>query len=544
MKTRGRFAATARAARTTLMVGAALAAVVGAGRRAAADTPTAAAAEPSFDINAIDVDGNTLLDEATLESAVYNYMGPKRTRADVSAARKALEEAYRAKGYELVVVEVPRQDVGEGVVRLHVVEAPVGRLRVVDSKYHSLAAVEAAVPALAEGQVPDFRAVQNQLTEANRLPDRQVTPVIHAGEAPGTIDVDLKVTDEEPLHASLEVNNENSPFTQPLRVTANVRYDNLWQLGHSISATYEVAPQRTADAEVYAGSYVAPLWNTPFSLLLFGFTSNSDVAAIGGTDVLGRGHDIGVRAIYQAPTVGVLAQSLSFGFDYKHFDELDTVNGVSAPQVIPRATSYWPVTATYTLRQQTKSTTTVNLAVTANIRGLGDNDVGFQTKRADARAEFIHANLDAEHTQPLPLGFQADLRVSGQISNAALVSSEEFAIGGFSSVRGYMEAEFLGDRGVFGSAELRTPVLLHSLPGWIDDFRLFTFLDGGGAWVTFPQAEEKREFTLYSTGLGGRFKLLDHLAGDVFTALPLKNGPTRPGGGDRAYTTFSLKAEF
>ncbi len=527
----------------SLMVGAALAATVGAGRGAAADTPPTAT-EPVFDINAIDVDGNTLLDEAALESAIYQYMGPKRTRADVADARKALEAAYRAKGYESVVVEVPRQDVGQGVVRLHVVEAPVGRLRVVDSKYHSLNAIAAAVPALAEGQVPDFQKVQTQLVEANRLPDRQVTPVIHAGEAPGTIDVDLKVTDQEPLHASLEVNNENSPFTQPLRLTANLRYDNLWQLGHSISATYEVAPQRRADAEVFAGSYVAPLWNTPFSLLVFGFNSNSDVAAIGGVDVLGRGHDVGLRAIYQAPTVGVLAQSVSFGFDYKHFDELDTLSGDSGPQPAPKAVSYWPVTATYTLRQQSGSTSSVNLAVTANIRGLGDNDVGFQTKRGDARAEFIHANVDAEHTQPLPLGFQGDLRLSGQIANTALVSSEQFSIGGFSSVRGYMEAEFLGDRGVFGSAELRTPVLLRNWPGKIDDFRLYTFLDAAGAWVSFPGAEQKREFTLYSTGLGGRFKLLDHLAGDVFTGLPLKNGPTRPGGGDRAYTTFSLKAEF
>jgi hemolysin activation/secretion protein len=500
-----------------------------------------AASEPTFDIDAIDVDGNTLLDEATLEAAIYPHLGPSRTRADVAAAQQALEDAYHAKGFQSVVVEVPRQTVADRVIKLHVVEAPVGRLRVVGSRYHSLAEVAAAIPAIAEGRVPNFTAAQAEVTEANRLPDRQITPVVRAGAAPGTVDVDLKVADQEPLHGSLEVNNENSPFTEPLRVTANLHYDNLWQLGHSLSVTYEVAPQRRSDSEVYAGSYVAPVWNTPFSLLLFGFSSNSDVAAIGGVDVLSPGYDIGVRAIYQFANLGSISQSLSFGIDYKQFKELDRLGD---GRVSNGAASYWPLTATYTFRRQTEATTTVSAAITANPRGLGDNDTGFQDKRANARANFIRANLDAEHLQPLPDGFQLDVRASGQITDTALVTSEQFAVGGFSSVRGYYEAEAIGDNGVFGSLELRSPALLRRFSGKLDDFRLFAFLDGGNAWVLLPQTEQKSEFTLYSTGLGTRFRLLNHLGGDLFTAFPLKNGPIRLGGGDRAYTTFSLKAEF
>ncbi|MGC1301284.1 MAG: ShlB/FhaC/HecB family hemolysin secretion/activation protein [Caulobacteraceae bacterium] len=496
---------------------------------------------PAFDINAIDVDGNTLLDEATLEAAVYPHMGPHRTKEDVKAAQDALQDAYRAKGYQSVVVEVPRQTVADGVIKLHVVEAPVGRLRVVGSKYHSLAEIQAAIPSLAEGKVADFTQAQAEITEANRLPDRQVTPIVHAGEAPGTVDVDLKVTDEEPVHGSVEVNNENSPFTQPLRVTANLRYEDLWQLGHSLSATYEAAPQKLSDAEVYAGSYAAPIWNTPFSVLVFGFDSNSDLATLGGVDVLGKGFDIGARAIYQFKALGPISQSISFGVDYKHFLEFDRLD---TGQVSAGAVSYWPLSATYTFRRQTESTTNVTVALTANPRGLGDNDTGFDDKRANARANFIHANLDVEHTQPLWAGFQGDVRISGQITDTALVSSEQFSVGGFSSVRGYLESEAIGDNGVFGSMELRSPILLKRFSGLVDDFRLYTFLDGADTWVLLPQAEQKSEFTLYSTGLGTRFRLLDHLAGDVFTAFPLKNGPTRPGGGDRAYTTFSLKAEF
>lgn len=497
------------------------------------------APEPTFDINAVDIDGNTLLNQAEAEAAVYPHLGPGRVRADVNAARQALEDAYHAKGYQSVVVEVPRQSVADGVIKLHVVEAPVGRLRVVGSKYHSLTQIETAVPSLAEGKVADFKQAQAELNEVNRLPDRQVTPLIRAGEAPGTVDVDLQVSDQQPLHASLELNNESSAFTEPLRLAANLRYDNLWQLGHSVSATYQVAPQRRSDGEVYAGSYVAPIWNTPFNVMLFGFNSNSDLATIGGVDVLGKGYDIGARAIYQFKPLGAVNQSLSFGLDYKSFLEFDRLAG---GQVSTGTVYYWPITANYTFRRQTNSTTTVSLAVTANPRGLGSSDRGFQTKRADARANFIHANIDVERVQPLWGGFQGDIRLGGQLANGALVSSEQFAIGGFSSVRGYLEAEAIGDNGVFGSLELRTPLLLRRFSGVIDNFRLFTFFDGAGAWVLDPQAEQKRSFELYSAGLGARFQLLDHLSGDVVAAFPLKDGPTRTSG--RAYTTFSLKAEF
>jgi len=514
--------------------------VLGGAALLAATGASAAGGDARFDINAIDVDGNTLLDEAALERAIYAHMGPGRTREDVAAAQKDLQEAYRAHGYQSVIVELPRQTVEGGVVRLHVVEASVGRLRVVGEKFHSPEVLQAQIPALAEGAVPDFNAAQAQITESNRLPDRQATPIVKAGEVPGTVDVDLQVADQEPVHGSLELNNDRSAFTTPLRLTANLRYDNLFQTGQSLSFTYAVAPERTADTQVFAGSYVIPLWRTPFSLLLYGFQSDSNLATLGGVDVLGPGHTIGARGIYQFPALGPISQSLSFGLDYKDFREVDTL---ATSQVTGGGVAYWPLNATYTLRQQTGSTSTLTVGVTANLRGVGSGDAGFQFKRAEARADFIHLNVDIDHTQPLWGGFQANARFSAQVADSPLVSSEQFAAGGLSSVRGYLTAEAVGDDGVFGSLEIRTPPLFASARTWLDELRLFTFVDGSHLWVIKPQAEQTSAFGLYSTGVGARVRLLDHLTGDLDVAVPLKDGPNRAADG-HIYTTFSLKSDF
>jgi len=118
--------------------------------------PSTPSSEPKFDLEAYDVDGNTLLDTPTIEAAVYPFLGPDRTRDDVGAARDALQKAYQSRGYQSVVVEVPQQNARTGIVRFHIVEAPVGRLRVVDSQYHLPSRIKEQVPSLREGRVPNF----------------------------------------------------------------------------------------------------------------------------------------------------------------------------------------------------------------------------------------------------------------------------------------------------------------------------------------------------------------------------------------------------
>jgi len=109
-------------------------ALAGGGIAHAENTAAATGAEPRFDVEAYDVDGAKLLKQEEIETAVYPFLGPGRTRDDVEHARAALEKAYHDRGYQSVVVEVPAQSVSEAVIRLHVVEAPIGRLRVMGSR--------------------------------------------------------------------------------------------------------------------------------------------------------------------------------------------------------------------------------------------------------------------------------------------------------------------------------------------------------------------------------------------------------------------------
>jgi hemolysin activation/secretion protein len=500
-----------------------------------AASPQKPAAAPHFDIDDFAVQGADKLPEVDVEEAIYPFLGPNRTAEDVEKARAALEKAYHDKGYQTVSVAVPQQNVQSKVVILKVVELKVGRLRVKNSRYFDVEKIKDGAPSLKEGAVPNLGEVTKDIVSLNQWPDRRVTPALRAGVAPGTVDVDLDVEDKPPIHGNVEVNNRQSPNTTASRVSATVHYDNLWQLGHSFSFTYQVAPQRPGDAEVYSASYLAHVpaidW---LSLLLYGVKSSSNVASIGGTNIVGPGAVVGGRAVITLPSRESLFHTLSVGVDYKHFDQTVELGTGSFSSPV----TYYPVVATYGATFQTeKFTTQLNASLTHNLRPFSSGTVDFDNKRFAASANFTHFNLDISHTQELPEGFQAYGKIQGQLADRPLVSSEQLSAGGLDTVRGYLESETLGDDGIIGNFELRSPNLGEMLQKQMkdetgqgtpryttfNDWRMFTFADAGRVTIQRPLPEQNAQFDLWSYGVGSRFKMFNVANGLLALSVPMTN---------------------
>ena len=190
-----------------------------------------------FDILEFVVQGDTVLGAGAIERAVYPFLGPQRSLAHAEGARKALEKAYQDAGFLSVNVVLPEQAVGQGggELRLVVVASAVDRLRVTGAQYTLPSRLREALPSLAAGRVPNFNEMQEELAQVARASaDREITPIVAAGERPDAMSVELKVQESAPLHASLELNNKRSPNTRAGRLEAGLEYNDLFQRGHSI----------------------------------------------------------------------------------------------------------------------------------------------------------------------------------------------------------------------------------------------------------------------------------------------------------------------
>ncbi|AOY97827.1 hypothetical protein BKK79_36970 (plasmid) [Cupriavidus sp. USMAA2-4] len=491
-----------------------------------------------IDVSEYVVRGNTVLDADEIEAAIEPFLGPERSLDDLEGARAALEKRYQQRGYQAVVVELPEQRVSAGVVLLQVVESRVGRVRVLGAEHYSPAAVREAVPALAEGGVPDFNAAQQELTALNSSPNRQVIPMVRPGSLPQTVDIELKVEDQNPVSASLSLNNDHSIDTHALRASATLAHDNLWQLGHQASVTFFGAPQALSEARVWSFSYLAPWRGSPFSLQATGYTSDSNVATVGGTSVLGKGYALGLQGNYALPPAGDWSASLGVGMDYKDLKEAVAM-GASRSDV---PLHYAPLTLSfngYRFGERSQSSVAVSWV---NGFGLGSDAREFGQKRYRASPEFMYVKADGSHTQMLGGGAQVHVRGAAQLSSGPLVSGEQFAAGGATSVRGYYSAEATGDDGVLASLELRSPSYARWLWAGAEEWRVYGFFDVATLRLRDPLPEQRRSYTLLGAGFGTSFRLFRTLTGKLDVGWPLRDAQRTRAGSPTV--NFNVRANF
>lgn len=494
---------------------------------------TAAAAR--FEIRAFQVRGNRILAPDAVERAVYPFMGPDRTAQDVEQARVALQQAFEDAGYVAVSVFIPEQAADSGIIMLEVQPQAIGQVMVEGARNPE--AIRAQAPSLTPGETPNLTAFQRDVIALNQNPSRRVTPELRAGVAPGTLDVVLGVEETFPLHASIEVNNFGSAATSDLRLSGTLRYDNLWGRGDSISLSTQIAPERPGDGTVLSGNYLTRI-ATGTQLMLYGVRSDSDIAVIGGTSVIGRGTIFGTRLIQSLGSSEGFYHSLTFGVDWKDFAE-DVVLGADRDSV---PIEYFPFTAAWRgdwsgEGRQSDATLSAIFA----FRGFGDGPEQFGDKRFLARPSFFVVKLDASHTEDFGPGFQFYSHFTSQWAGAPLISNEQFSLGGMGSVRGYFESEALTDYGIAIQTELRSPALLLNIAG-INDLRFHVFWDTGVGGIHDPLPSQDDRFSLVSTGLGARLRLFDHFNGAIDFGVPILTGPDSESGS--IFARFRIWGEF
>lgn len=478
---------------------------------AAPPAPAPAAAEdPRFDILEFVVEGNTVLPPAEIERAVLPHLGPGRQIKDVEAARKALEDTYQRLGFQTVFVDVPEQRIAAGVVRLRVLEGQVERLRIGGTRYFTHGEIRAAVPELAAGRVPDFAVVQAQLATLNRTADRAVTPVLRQGRTPGTVEVELAVRDQLPLHGEVELNNRSSAFTSETRLLAGLRWDNLWQRQHSFGLQLQASPEQTDEVKVLVANYLWRFADSADAVALYAVRSDSKVALVGSSTVLGNATIAGARWVKSLPASTTRFHTLTLGLDRKRFGQTNIATATEQADVLPPL-AYTPLSWNYasTHLSPGRSVAWGLTATHAPAGVLGNEDAEFQGRRALARAGWTVLRFDITVEQVLGTGLSAWTKIEGQWSSDPLISNEQLTVGGAESVRGYREAELAGDRGGRGSLELRWSPLrapaAAAPPHWAAPLQVIALLDIGGVETVQPQGPQVARRWIGGAGAGLRW---------------------------------------
>ena len=425
-----------------------------------------------FDIWEYRIGGNTVLTSRQIETAIYEFLGPAQSIDDVERARTVLEQQYRDAGYSTALVTIPEQSVVDGIVRLEVTEGTLGQVRVTNARYVSGRDIRAEIDSLKTGEPISFPEFQEDLSDVNRLSaDRSVTPILKAGRRPSEVDVELRVNDALPFHGGFELSDRYTADTSELRSTGTISYDNLFQKFHSLSLQYTTSPQEPANTRVAAATYLWRFKTTPTVLAFYGVDTDSDVATVGDLNVLGSGRIYGLRVVHPlSANEGGFFHTATLGLDYK--DVTETIG-----EALQTPISYTNLSLDYAFGWNSEHyRASYDIGASFGLGAFGNSPVEFGNKRFKAQPNYFYVRAGTEQLRRIWGGVGLYARVEGQYTTQPLISNEQFSAGGASSVRGYLEAERLGDIGLFANIEVRSPDFGRQLWQELDSAYLFRFL--------------------------------------------------------------------
>jgi hemolysin activation/secretion protein len=473
--------------------------------------PLHAAVQPgdpigSFDITRFEVEGDTLLGPQRVQAAVAGFTGKARDFSAVEQAVAALESAYHKHGFGLVKVILPEQELNGGVVRLKVVEARIGKVRVVGNTVHSETNVRRSLPDVTENAIPNTEAISAELRMANENPSKKVNLELQSSEQPGVIDAVEQVTDSRSWSVGGVLDNSGYESSGRTHVTAQYQNFDLGGLDHTFSAQYTTSTEDPSKLRVYGAGYHLPLYGYADSLDFYGTysTINSGTVAAGLLDlqVSGAGAVFGVHFNHNLPRIGHYDSQLVLGLDRKEYrDDIDFQS-----QQLGGDVTVDPISLSYA-GQWAIPAGNFNFYLTGvhNIPGGAQaSDADFTAARSGATSSYGLFRYGAGFNRPLPRDWQLRLTVNGQATHDALVPGEQFGVGGATSVRGLQEREIENDKGFTANAEIHTPNLCGAIHDGTTLCNALTFFDDGHAYRNDALPGEATHQSVNSAGVGFR----------------------------------------
>jgi len=485
-------------------------------------TPVAA---PRFEIKHFDVQGNTLLSPEAVQNAVAPFAGNDKDFADIQRALEALEQAYRDRGYGIVQVLLPEQDITKGVVTFRVVQPRVGRVVVDGNKYFDTENVRRSLPTVKEGETPNSSEIARNLQLLGEHPIKQTNVLLRSGTKEGEVDVNVKITDAKPWRAFFTLDNTGTSETGYYRAGVGYQNTNLFNRDHTLTAQYITSPTYPSRVSIYGVGYRIPFYDLNSSLDLIAGYSDVDSGTLQGLFNVSGAGTIGIaRWNYLLPRWGELEQKLAFGLDYREFN-----NDVQFQnqQLVPDITIH-PASLTYSgLRRFAATEFSFFGSASKNIPGGNDGDqAAFDASRPGATENYSVFRGGFNYVTQFSNEWQARIGANGQYTDDLLVSGEQYGIGGPDTVRGYFVREVASDKGYSIQNEIYTPDVARYFKA-PDDWRMrfLGFYDYGSVSDSGPGATPHS--VLASAGAGLRLSYTKSVSLRFDVANILKPSPSR-----------------
>jgi hemolysin activation/secretion protein len=457
-------------------------------------------------------EGNTAFSASELDAVVAPFAGRAISSEELEQARQAITAHYVEAGYVTSGALIPDQDVADGIVTIRIVEGTLAQVRVEGARWFRERYLRDRL-ALAGTQPVRVQNLSRALARLQRDPRvRQIHARLGPAERLGESALDVAIEEDRPIRLWLTAANDRSPSIGSERGELRLEHLNLTGNGDSLWGALAMT-EGLDEAEV---AYALPLNANDTTLSLRWERDASEIVEhpFDDLDIESKSQSFGVTLSHPllrgdrddvwVGLTGEVRESVTYLLGDRFSFAPGPEDGEANVSVL-RAFQEWT-------RRERDQVLAARSTVSFGIDAFGATTHSPEDV-PDSRFVAWLLQLQWARRFPRPIsGLQLVARGDLQVANEALLSLEQFAVGGIRTVRGYRENEIVRDGGYVVSLEARVP-LWRDVDGR-DIVQLCPFFDLGQGFrtsvtdpVTSGSLDTGDRKTLSSIGVGLRFAL-------------------------------------
>ncbi len=473
-----------------------------------------------------------------LAKVLAPFMGAPLTESSLDRLIETVLRYYEGEDRPVTDIVVPDQDLTEGTIEMVVVDGVVGSVGMQTGGIFNDELLSEAIH-LQRGEILLSSELQRHLDWFNRNPFRPAALYAAPGKNQGEADLVFALSERRAWRVYGGYENSGAEVSGEHRFLTGFNWGDAF--GHDTLLSYQfTSAESPEELSAHAVSLEIPFHSRHQFLRLNG--SLADISTEGYlagilVESSGSSWQLGASYGFQFDRWEDFRQEASIGIEFKSSDNFLVYGGIfggsdAGVEVVQFRADY---------RASRQFGQRGGLAVSAAIvgspgqlsaRNSGEN---FRQFRSGAEANYLYGRAQAAWTCRLPGAWA--LRTGGQfqLGTGALLPTEQLAMGGHSSVRGFGEREYLADQGYTVSTEVRAPAMRFPVGG---EVQFLGFLDHGRGWRDEPvQGGVGERGTLTSAGAGVRLQLGKYFKLRADLGVPL-------GGGDGSKAHIGVTGAF
>jgi hemolysin activation/secretion protein len=459
------------------------------------------------------------------------YCGKEFNEENVDKIKEFIQNYYLQNEIGIVSVSIPIQDITTQVLSVVVQVAKIDQIYVHGNRYTDSETIIHEL-GLQTNQAVHLKNLDQREAFFNLNPFQKADVYFSNADLPGKVNAQVMTGDRFPLRVYAGADNRGLELIGPIRSYYGANLAQLFSISDIISFQYTASLDFSA-YQSFTGEYVAFFYPNLIFKAYGGYVSltyeQQDI-------VVNQGYSGQFSLQFDLPWY--LSNAIDFrfgiGIDYKNtntnieYVEYDPTfaNSTALTQLIGKITTNW------LYKRFHGGINVYGVLSLGNLFGNATEN-RYEALRLGSSPYYSYAKADLDCY--IPIGVFGDFHLvgRGQYASKNLLPSEEFPIGGLTTVRGYIESAAVGDIGYQGSLEWLFPSFSILRPrkdrtgNLIEDgLTLGAFVDYGQIFVknfyTENQLVQPKRAHLYSVGPKVVYKLADYIYAELNAGFKLK----------------------